>query len=80
MAHLVHEYVWLAYHAQRANDKSFNISIRENYQDAMPKMMVIPQDLSRAVLNVVNNACYAVKERQQKAVAEGDTVIRLGKK
>ena len=73
VAHLVHEYVWLAYHAQRANDKSFNISIRENYQDAMPKMMVIPQDLSRAVLNVVNNACYAVKERQQKAVAEGDT-------
>lgn len=61
--HLVHEYVWLSYHAQRANDKSFNITIKEDYQEAMPKVMVIPQDLSRAVLNVVNNACYAVKER-----------------
>ena len=60
---LVHEYVWLGYHAMRANDKSFNISVREDIQENMPKVMVIPQDLSRAVLNVVNNACYTVKER-----------------
>lgn len=76
VAHLVHEYVWLAYHAQRANDKSFNISIHENYQDAMPKIMVIPQDLSRAVLNVVNNACYAVKERSMKAREAGDETYK----
>ena len=50
----------------RANDKSFNISIQEDIPEAMPKVMVIPQDLSRAVLNVMNNACYTVKERAQK--------------
>ena len=60
---LVHEYVWLSYHAMRANDKSFNISIHEEYQPNMPKMMVVPQDLSRSILNVMNNACYTVKER-----------------
>ena len=60
---LVHEYVWLSYHAMRANDKSFNITIHENIQENMPRVMVIPQDLSRAVLNVMNNACYTVKER-----------------
>ena len=60
---LVHEYVWLSYHAMRANDKSFNISIQEDVQENMPRVMVIPQDLSRAVLNVMNNACYTVKER-----------------
>ncbi|MCR5071981.1 MAG: HAMP domain-containing histidine kinase [Bacteroidales bacterium] len=60
---LVHEYVWLSYHAMRANDKSFNITIREEIPDGLPKVMVIPQDLSRAVLNVMNNACYTVKER-----------------
>jgi signal transduction histidine kinase len=60
---LVHEYVWLSYHAMRANDKNFNITIREDIQENMPKVMVIPQDLSRAVLNVMNNACYTVKER-----------------
>lgn len=63
VAHLVHEYVWLAYHAQRANDKSFNVNIKEDYQPDMPKMMVIPQDLSRAVLNIMNNALYAVHDR-----------------
>ena len=61
--HMVHEYVWLAYHAKRANDKTFNVTINETYPEQMPKLMVIPQDLSRAVLNVMNNACYAVKER-----------------
>ena len=60
---LVHEYVWLSYHAMRANDKSFNIAIQEDIPEKMPKVMVVPQDLSRAVLNVMNNACYTVKER-----------------
>ena len=60
---LVHEYVWLSYHAMRANDKTFNISIHEEIQADMPKVMVIPQDFSRAILNVMNNACYTVKER-----------------
>jgi signal transduction histidine kinase len=50
----------------RANDKSFNITIQEDIQEGMPKVMVIPQDLSRAVLNVMNNACYTVKERASK--------------
>ena len=63
IAQLVHEYVWLSYHAMRANDKSFNLTIRENYEENLPKFMVIPQDLSRAVLNVMNNACYTVRER-----------------
>ncbi len=57
---LVKEYVWLSYHAMRANYKNFNISIHETYQTDIPKIMVIPQDLSRAVLNIMNNACYAV--------------------
>ena len=68
--HLVHEYVWLAYHSQRANDKSFNVSIKEDYQEGMKNIMVIPQDLSRAILNVVNNAYYAIKQRTVKEQEE----------
>ena len=64
--HIVKEYVWLSYHALRANHKGFNVSIVENYQPDFPKMMVIPQDLSRAVLNLMNNACYTVWNRSQK--------------
>ncbi len=64
--HIVKEYVWLAYHALRANHKGFNITIHESYQQQLPQMLIIPQDLSRAVLNLVNNACYAVWSRAQK--------------
>lgn len=69
---LVHEYIWLSYHAMRAKDKSFNVSIRENYPNEMPRLMVIPQDLSRAVLNIMNNACYALKCRQAEETGKGN--------
>ena len=74
---LVHEYVWLSYHAMRANDKSFNITIQENIQENLPKVMVIPQDLSRAVLNVMNNACYTVKERAGQEGADYKPTIEV---
>lgn len=67
VCHIVKEYVWLSYHAMRANYKNFNVSIHEQYEEGMPMMMVIPQDLSRAVLNVMNNACYAVWHKSQTA-------------
>jgi signal transduction histidine kinase len=54
----------------RANYKGFNISIHENYEEGLPQIMVIPQDLSRAVLNVMNNACYAVWNKAQTAPAD----------
>lgn len=60
---LTKEYVNLSYHAMRANLAKFNIKIEENYQDGLPQVEVVPQDLSRAILNVMNNACYAVWER-----------------
>ena len=70
VAQLLQEYVNLSYHAMRANDKSFNITIQEEYQEGMPKLMLIPQDISRAVLNVMNNACYAVKLRSEMESAD----------
>ena len=66
---IVKEYVWLSYHAMRAKNKLFNVQIHEDYQEGLPRMMIIPQDLSRAVLNLVNNACYAIFLRAQR---EGD--------
>lgn len=65
VCNVVKEYVWLSFHAMRASHKGFNISIREDYQENIPKMMVIPQDLSRAVLNLMNNACYTVWKKSQ---------------
>ena len=67
VCHIVSEYVRLSYHAMRANHQGFNVTIHEQYQEGLPLMMVIPQDLSRAVLNVMNNACYAVWNKAQTA-------------
>lgn len=62
---LVKEYVWLSYHSMRANYKGFNITIRESYDESIPMMSLIPQDFSRAVLNIMNNACYAVYSKSK---------------
>ena len=60
LCQLTKEYVWLSYHAIRANNKSFNVAIEEEYDDTLQLVKVIPQDFSRAILNLMNNACYAV--------------------
>lgn len=77
VARLVKEYVWLAYHSMRANYKGFNIAIRERYEEGIPPQRVIPQDLSRAVLNVMNNACYAVYSKARVAPPGYEPVIEV---
>lgn len=67
---IVKEYTWLSYHAMRANHQGFNVAIHEEYDRQLPLMNIIPQDISRAVLNLMNNAFYAVWQRAQEA-AEG---------
>ena len=70
LAKLVKEYVWLSYHSMRANYKGFNLTIHEEYATDLPLQRVVPQDFSRAVLNLMNNACYAVYNKS-KCVAVG---------
>ena len=73
LAKLVKEYVWLSYHSMRANYKGFNLTIREEYATGLPLQRVVPQDFSRAVLNLMNNACYAVWKKQH-GTAQSDYV------
>ncbi len=63
---LVSEYVNLAYHGMRAKEQSFNTAIRSNLDPAVGKASVLPQELSRVLLNVLNNAFYAVDEKSKK--------------
>lgn len=64
---LMAQFVNLGYHAMRANQKGFNVKITEHYDDALGEVKAIEHDLGRAVLNLVNNACYAVYEQAQVA-------------
>ncbi|MEI7500469.1 MAG: ATP-binding protein [Bacteroidota bacterium] len=60
---LVSEYVNLAYHGMRAKDNNFNTSIKTQLDPEVGKASIIPQDLSRVILNIVNNSCYALDEK-----------------
>ncbi|TVR26742.1 MAG: GHKL domain-containing protein [Balneolaceae bacterium] len=59
---ILDEYTKLAYHAMRAADSSFNVDIKTDFDQRMPHIKVIPQDMSRAFLNIINNAMYAADE------------------
>jgi signal transduction histidine kinase len=63
---MVSEYVNLAYHGMRAKDKNFNTSIKTHLDPEVGKASIIPQDLSRVILNIVNNSCYALDEKIKK--------------
>ena len=65
---LVTEYVNLAYHGMRAKDKSFNTALKTNLDPNVTKASIIPQELSRVILNIVNNSCYAVDEKAKKGI------------
>jgi len=54
------EYLRLAYHGLRAKDKSFNADFKTDFDETLPKVEIIPQDLGRVVLNIINNAFFAV--------------------
>ncbi len=62
---LLDQYVALAYHGLRAQNKEFNITIEKDYDEYLEKINIIPQDISRVFLNIVNNACYAANEKKK---------------
>ncbi len=61
---LADEYLRLAYHGLRAKDSSFNANIVTDFDPAVGKVEVIPQDIGRVFLNLVNNAFYATQQRK----------------
>ena len=77
---LLDEYVDLAYHGMRAKDTRFNITIERHYDPAVGMVHVVPQDLSRVFLNLINNACYATDEKQQSSGEEFSPTVRVSTK
>jgi two-component system NtrC family sensor kinase len=62
---LADEYLRLSYHGLRAKDKSFNAELATHLDPNLPQVEVLPQDLGRVVLNLFNNAFYAVQQKQK---------------
>jgi two-component system NtrC family sensor kinase len=62
---LVSEYLNLAYHGLRAQDPSFNVTIKTDFDPLIGFVEIVPQDFSRAILNLVNNACFAADQKKR---------------
>ncbi|RKD90222.1 trifunctional serine/threonine-protein kinase/ATP-binding protein/sensor histidine kinase [Mangrovibacterium diazotrophicum] len=67
MVALADEYLRLSYHGLRAKDKNFNAEFKLEAADDIPKIEVVPQDLGRVLLNLMNNAFYAVAEKARQS-------------
>ena len=62
---LCDEYLRLSFHGLRAKDKSFNAKFETDFDPSLPKISVVPQEIGRVILNLINNAFYAVSERKK---------------
>jgi signal transduction histidine kinase len=62
---LADEYLRLAYHGLRAKDKSFNATLKTDFDKTIGNINIIPQDIGRVILNLITNAFYATSEKQK---------------
>jgi signal transduction histidine kinase len=74
---LCEEYLRLAYHGMRAKDKSFNVLLDTQFDPTLDNLEVIPQDIGRVLLNLFNNAFYAVHERAKSDGASYQPTIKV---
>jgi signal transduction histidine kinase len=65
---LCDEYLRLAYHGLRAKDKSFNAKFETIFNNNIEKINVVPQEIGRVILNLINNAFYAVTEKKKQNI------------
>jgi signal transduction histidine kinase len=61
---LIDEYLNLAYHGLRANDKTFNAKFEAELDPNVGSLSIVPQDIGRVLLNIFNNAFYSVMQRK----------------
>jgi len=62
---LADEYLRLSYHGLRAKDKSFNATMKTDFDDQIGNINIVSQDIGRVLLNLINNAFYAVNEKKK---------------
>ena len=77
---LCDEYLRLSYHGLRAKDKSFNAKMQIDLDPMLPKINVVSQDIGRVLLNLVNNAFYAVNEKKSQTNLGYDPFITVSTK
>ena len=81
---LCDEYLRLSYHGLRAKDKSFNAEMKTEFDNSLSadeagfgKINIVPQDIGRVILNLINNAFYAVNEKKKSGVENYEPLVSI---
>ena len=77
---LADEYLRLAFHGLRAKEKSFNAVLKTDFDESIGKINIIPQDIGRVLLNLYNNAFYAVSERRKLLAVSYEPLVSVSTK
>jgi len=77
---LADEYLRLAYHGLRAKDKSFNATMKTDFDESIGNINIIPQDIGRVILNLITNAFYVVDEKKKSGVENYEPTVSVSTK
>jgi signal transduction histidine kinase len=77
---LADEYLQLSYHGLRAKDKDFNADFKTSFDESIGKIEVVPQDIGRVMLNLYNNAFYAVNEKKKQLNGAFEPTVEVSTK
>jgi two-component system, NtrC family, sensor kinase len=74
---LADEYLRLAYHGLRAKDKSFNATMKTDFDESIGSINIIPQDIGRVILNLITNAFYVVNEKSKQGITGYEPTVSV---
>ncbi|HLY71044.1 MAG TPA: ATP-binding protein, partial [Puia sp.] len=74
------EFLRLAYHGLRAKEKQFNANLETDFDQSIGKINIVPQDIGRVLLNLYNNAFYAVNEKSRQQIEGYEPTISVSTK
>jgi two-component system NtrC family sensor kinase len=77
---LADEYLRLSYHGLRSKEKSFNSILKTDFDETIGKINIVPQDIGRVLLNLYNNAFYAVNEKRKQQNDSYEPTVSVGTK
>jgi signal transduction histidine kinase len=77
---LADEYLRLAYHGLRAKDKSFNATMKTEFDETIGNINIIPQEIGRVILNLITNAFYVVNEKSKQNIAGYEPTVSVSTK
>ncbi|OSZ73885.1 hypothetical protein CAP36_16395 [Chitinophagaceae bacterium IBVUCB2] len=77
---LADEYLRLAYHGLRAKDKTFNVTLKTDYDEHIGSINIIPQDIGRVILNLITNAFYVVDEKKKSGMESYEPTVSVSTK